>query len=90
MNKNQNINTTIKNLGEHWQRKAQKLKTQLATANQSLEWMREYEKSLNVRANVEQELFNVANGSAPLPDAEQCREWAMKLGVPNEWRQRKL
>lgn len=50
-------------------------------------WMRAYEVSLNRRAEVEQDLFNVANGKRPLPDAEQCRQWATRLGVPDEWRQ---
>jgi ABC-type dipeptide/oligopeptide/nickel transport system ATPase subunit len=49
-------------------------------------WMRDYEKSLNRRAQVEQALFDVANGKEELPSREQCREWAMKLGVPEEWK----
>jgi len=48
-------------------------------------WMRSYELSLNARAKVEQELIDCANGKRDLPDAEQCREWAAKLGVPSWW-----
>lgn len=50
------------------------------------DWMRAYEKSLNDRAKVEQELIDCANGKRPLPADEQCREWARRLGVPAEWR----
>ena len=47
-------------------------------------WMREYERGLNRRAEVEQELLEVARGVRGLPDSEQCRKWAQKLGTPNE------
>lgn len=50
------------------------------------DWMRAYEKSLNERAKVEQELIDCANGKRPLQTDEQCREWARRLGVPAEWR----
>lgn len=50
------------------------------------EWMRSYEMSLNARAKVEQELIDCANGKRVLPDAEQCRDWAARLGVPAWWR----
>lgn len=50
-------------------------------------WQRAYERSLNERARVEQELLDVANGKARLPDREQCRKWAVRLGVPQEWRE---
>lgn len=43
---------------------------------------------LNRRAAVEQELWNAANGKSPLPDREKLREWALKLGVPEEFRER--
>ena len=46
--------------------------------------LRNYGQELNRRAAVEQQLWNVYHGKRPLPDAEQCREWAVKLGVP-EW-----
>ncbi|MDT3735528.1 MAG: hypothetical protein ROZ00_04835 [Denitratisoma sp.] len=49
-------------------------------------WMWMYERSLNERAKVEQELIDCANGKRPLPDACQCRDWARRLGVPAEWR----
>lgn len=58
---------------------------ELDQLRQSVAWMREYEKSLNERAKVEQELFDCANGKAPLPSKEQCRQWALRLGVPSEW-----
>ena len=38
---------------------------------------------LNRRASVETELWNAVNGKAPLPDVEQLRKWALKLGVPD-------
>lgn len=56
-------------------------------SGQKVEWMRAYEKSLNERAKVEQELIDCANGKRPLPAEGQCREWARRLGVPAEWRQ---
>lgn len=56
--------------------------------NPKADWMRAYEKSLNERAKVEQELIDCANGKRTLPGKEQCREWAMRLGVPAEWRAR--
>jgi hypothetical protein len=49
-------------------------------------WLRDYEISLNRRAEVEQELFDMARGKRPLPDAEQCRKLAIRLGVPDKWR----
>lgn len=49
-------------------------------------WQRDYEKSLNDRAHVEEQLLYIARGKAPLPDREQCRKWAIKLGVPAHWR----
>lgn len=49
-------------------------------------WMRAYEISLNRRAEVEQELWDCSHGKRPLPDAGKCRELALRLGVPDEWR----
>lgn len=43
---------------------------------------------LNRRAAVEQELWNAANGKAPMPDREKLRDWALRLGVPDEFRRR--
>lgn len=37
---------------------------------------------LNRRSTVESELWNAVNGKTPLPDVEQLRKWALKLGVP--------
>jgi len=39
---------------------------------------------LNRRAEVEQQLFDVANGKRTLPTAVECREWALRLGVPSD------
>ncbi len=50
--------------------------------------MRSYELSLNARAKVEQELIDCANGKRALPDAQQCRDWAQRLGVPTWWAHR--
>lgn len=47
-----------------------------------LRWQRAYEASLNRRVEVEAQLFDAASGKAPLPTAQQCRAWAVKLGVP--------
>lgn len=38
---------------------------------------------VNRRAAVEQQMWNVVNGKAPLPDIETIRSWATKLGVPD-------
>ena len=51
-------------------------------------WQHDYEQSLNRRVQVEQELFDVANGKRPLPDREKCRELGLRLGVPEEWKGR--
>lgn len=46
----------------------------------------EYQKSLNERAKVEEELYRAARGADPFPDAKKLREWAVRLGVPEKWR----
>lgn len=43
-----------------------------------------YAKSLNARVKVEDELWKVAIGDAPLPTKEKCREWAQRLGIPED------
>jgi hypothetical protein len=48
-----------------------------------VEWMRKYEKSLNRRAEVEQHLFDCYHNKRPLPDAEECKSLALKLGMSN-------
>jgi hypothetical protein len=57
-----------------------------------IEFMREtiemYGRSLNERVKVEQELWDIARGKSPLPTAEQCAEWARRLGIPAELRER--
>ncbi len=46
----------------------------------------DWARSLNARAQVEQEMFNVAQAGTPVTP-EQLRAWAIKLGVPSEWTQ---
>jgi hypothetical protein len=43
-----------------------------------------YAKSLNTRVKVENELWQVAIGAAELPTREKCREWAQRLGIPED------
>ena len=38
---------------------------------------------LNRRVEVERELWLVFYGKRPVPTREECREWALKLGVPD-------
>lgn len=49
-------------------------------------WAKMYEESLNRRAEVEQELLDASRGKRPMPNQVQLRKWAMRLGVPDEWR----
>ena len=51
--------------------------------------MRQLEKSLNERAKVEQELWDAHHNKGASVDAEQLRDWALRLGVPAEWRGQK-
>lgn len=46
-----------------------------------LRFLWNYGKSLNRRAEVEDELFKMARGKLPLPTADDCRRLATKLGV---------
>lgn len=50
------------------------------------QWLLAYERSLNRRAEVEQELFDASRGKRPMPSPAQLHKWATKLGVPDEWR----
>lgn len=43
-----------------------------------------YAKSLSARVKVENELWQVSIGAAPLPTIEKCREWAQRLGIPED------
>jgi hypothetical protein len=43
-----------------------------------------YAKSLNARVKVENELWQVVIGAAELPTREKCREWAQRLGIPDD------
>ena len=40
-----------------------------------------YRLSLNARVKIENELFAMADGKLPLPDAQKCRELAIRLGT---------
>lgn len=41
---------------------------------------------LNRRVEVEQELLDCARGKLPPPTPEKLRQWALRLGVPEDWR----
>ena len=41
---------------------------------------------INRRAAVEQEMWNCVHGKSLMPDADKLREWALRLGVPDEFR----
>lgn len=49
-----------------------------------LQWIREYELSLNKKVRVETFLWDCSNGLRPLPTKEECKEWALILGVPDK------
>ncbi len=49
--------------------------------------VRDFARELDRRGRVEQELFAAATGARPLPDAAQCRAWAIRLGTPDDLRQ---
>ena len=40
------------------------------------------------RVRVENYLHKAAAGKEPLPNAQKCRELAVDLGVPTDWRKR--
>ena len=44
------------------------------------------EDQYNRRTYVEKRLRDCARGARELPTAEECREWALKLGIPTEYR----
>lgn len=46
----------------------------------------QWARSLNRRAEVEQEMLDAARGKRPFPSAGDLRTWAVKLGVPEELR----
>jgi hypothetical protein len=46
--------------------------------------MRMLEKALNRRVAVENEMWNCICGKHELPDKNKLKEWAIKLGVPEE------
>ena len=41
---------------------------------------------LNRRAAVEQEMFNCINGKRMMPDKDVLKDWALRLGIPDEYR----
>lgn len=43
-----------------------------------------WEASLNRRATVEQWMFDAVSGRRPLPNADELREWALKLGTTDD------
>ena len=43
---------------------------------------------MNRRAAVEIRLWDAVSGKKPPPDAEECRALALKLGVPEAYRQK--
>ncbi len=47
------------------------------------EWV---EKELFRRVRVENQLWLIVQGKRPLPTVEECHEWALILGVPDEFR----
>lgn len=49
--------------------------------------LREGYHELNRRAKVEAELFECVSGKRPMPDKQKLREWAVRLGVPEAFRQ---
>lgn len=40
--------------------------------------------SLNRRATIEQLMFDAASGKRPMPTPDELREWALRLGTPDE------
>ena len=48
--------------------------------------IRDYDKDINRRAAVEQELLEVAAGKRQPPSPERCKELALRLGVPDEFK----
>lgn len=42
-------------------------------------------KALNRRAAIEEQLWAIFHGKRPPPTPEECREWAIKLGIPEEY-----
>lgn len=52
---------------------------------EKLQWMREYEKSLNARVSVEEVLTQVGAGKRPMLTREECARLSVKLGVPQDF-----
>ena len=41
---------------------------------------------INRRVEVEQQLWDAANGKRPPPTPDECRQWAIRLGTPVNFR----
>jgi len=50
--------------------------------------IRSMDADLKDRAAVERKLFAVYEGKREAPTPDECREWAIKLGVPRAYRMR--
>lgn len=49
-------------------------------------WRAYYSKSLSRRVEIENEMFRAVAGDRPMPTRQELREWALRLGVPDELR----
>lgn len=47
--------------------------------------IKELEKDLNRRVDIENELFEISKGRKPIPTHEECKIMALKLGTPKEY-----
>lgn len=61
----------------------------ITALKERIEWL---EKLLNQRfsrsSNIEEQLMAIGIGKRDLPTRDECREWAIKLGVPDEFREK--
>jgi len=61
--------------------------TLTAEIAQLRELIEQFCKSLTARVKVENEIANILAGQLPMPDAAKLKEWAVRLGVPEETRE---
>lgn len=47
-------------------------------------FLRNYNRELNRRVEIENELIDIANGKRPIPSRDDCQVMALKLGTPKE------
>ena len=59
----------------------EKAESRIQVLEEALELCR---KMLIKRVKVEEELWLVVVGKSELPDKEKCRDWAQRLGIPDE------